>query len=683
MSKTDRKWTNAQLCAINSKERDLLLSAGAGSGKTATLTERVCRLVCDEGVDISRILIVTFTKAAAKELKDRVRSRLEAKIADDPSSTRFSRQIVALEGADISTISSFFLKCIRPYFSELGLPPNFTVADESEIAVLRERTMSDVTDDFFEEGKDSFIVLADTLSSSRDERSFVSLLLSLAGSISAKGLSPETVSEWASSLEENAEHDFFESPHGKIIRDFSLDLISHWEQKITDIIEEIKEDEFVFGKYGVSASCILDDLNGMRRAITRGYADAKDAIENYKLPRLSPIKESDKTDLSVKFSEFKDALSTALKKELKPNYPFTPAEISAAQKETASLLRELSRVIGEFESRLSAEKKWRGVVDYEDMEKFAVKLFVGEDGKATDKARELAKKYDYIFVDEYQDTNRVQDAVFSVLAESAPRFMVGDIKQSIYSFRGAEPSVFTAYRNAYPTLDPNVPGDGGGRRTLFMSDNFRSDPPVIDFVNMMSSYMFPGTTTPFEDGDRLIASKSRGEDHTDQKVELALISKKLPETENEDVTPPDTSKTEADYIAERVAKLLTDEKRSDGSAIKKSDIAILVRSGASASDIEEALTARGISAADLATEEFFEQKEILLSLCILNAIDNPLRDIYLAGALKSPAFGFTVGDLMKLRIGKIGVPLWFCINEYEGNDERLEAKCQKAKAFIS
>ena len=683
MSKTERKWTKAQLYAISSKERDLLLSAGAGSGKTATLTERVCRLVCDEGIDISRILIVTFTKAAAKELKDRVRSRLEAKIAENPSSTRFSRQVVALEGADISTISSFFLKCIRPYFSELGLPPNFGVADEAEIAVLRERIMGDVADDFFEEGKDSFIALADTLSSSKDERSFITVLLSLAGSISAKGLSPETVSEWASSLEEDAEHDFFESPHGKIIRSFSLNFICHWKQTITKLCNEIEEDDFVFGKYGASAACILDDLNGLYQAIIRGYADAKGAIESYKLPRLPQIKEDDKTELSIKFSKSKDELSTAIKKELISKYCLAPDKVSAVQKETSSLLRELSRVIGEFESRLSAEKKRRGVVDYEDMEKFAMKLFVGEDGKSTDEAKELAKKYDYIFVDEYQDTNRVQDAVFSVLAENAPRFMVGDIKQSIYSFRGAEPSVFTAYRNAYPTLDPDKESDEGGRRTLFMSDNFRSDPSVIDFVNMMSDYMFPGTTTPFEDGDRLIASKSRTADHTEHKVEIALISKKLPEPEDDDAQIPDTSKMEADYIAERVAKLLTEEKRSDGSPINKSDIVILVRSGAAASDIEEAMTLRGISAADLATEEFFEQKEILLSLCILNAIDNPLRDIYLAGALKSPAFGFSVGDLMKLRIGKPGVPLWFCIDEYAGDDERLESKCQKAKAFIS
>lgn len=683
MSSSERKWTRAQLYAINSKDGDLLLSAGAGSGKTATLTERVCRLVCEEGADISRILIVTFTKAAAKELKDRVRKRLEAKVAEDPTSNRFSRQIVALEGADISTISSFLLKCIRPYFSELGLPPSFSVADEAEIAVLRDRIMSDVVDDFFEEEKDSFISLADTLSSSKDEGSLVKLLLSLASSVSAKGFSPEVLSGWASSLEKYAEADFFESPHGAVIRGSSLDFLSHFVRETERMRSEIAKDEFVSGKYDESASVIIDDLNALKQAVLRGYAGAKCAIDDYKLPRLPTIKEEDKTELSEKFKGYKDDLSKAIREELKAKYSFSPEEVSEVQKETASLLYELSRVIGEFESRLSAEKKRRGVVDYEDIERFAMKLFVGADGKATDEARELAERYDYIFVDEYQDTNRVQDAVFSALAESAPRFMVGDIKQSIYSFRGAEPSVFTAYRNAYPTADPDGPSSEGEGRTLFMSDNFRSDPTVIDFVNMISEYMFPGTTTPFESGDRLIASKELGPDHTDHKVEIALISKKAPVSEAEDATVPDASKPEADYIAERVAKLLAEEKRSDGSPISKSDIMILVRSGASASDIEEALTLRGITAADLATEEFFAQKEILLALCILNAVDNPLRDIYLAGALKSPAFGFSVGDLMKLRIGKPGVPLWFCINEYDGADERLASKCERAKAFIS
>ena len=318
------------------------------------------------------------------------------------------------------------------------------------------------------------------------------------------------------------------------------------------------------------------------------------------------------------------------------------------QKRTALILRELSRVIGEFSSRFAAEKKERGVVDYEDIEQFARKIFVAPDGTPTDAAYETAKKYDCIFIDEYQDTNRVQDAVFSAIASFIPRFMVGDVKQSIYAFRGAEPSVFTSYRDKMAPIDPACP-DGADKHTLFMSENFRSDGAVIDFANLVSAFMFPGTSTPFDDGDRLICSKTVPDGYTEYPVEVALIEKAADEDGEEDAEneAPDVD-LEAEYIAEKTAKLLTEGRRGDGSPIKEGDVAILLRSFTGAEKIEAALSRRGIRVTDRAAAEFFEQKEILLVLCILNAIDDPLKDIYLAGALKSPVFGFSMDDLLKI-----------------------------------
>ena len=198
-----KNWTPSQLRAINCKERDLLLSAGAGAGKTATLTERVCRLICDGNIcaDVSRMLIVTYTKAAAEELRGRVRAKIEEKLSEDPDSRHLARQIVALGSADISTISSFFLKVIRPYFSDLGLPPSFSVADEAEIAVMKEKIISDVTDDFFDADDDGVIALADALSFAKDENSLGTVILSVANDLAAKGCGAERLDEWASDAE--------------------------------------------------------------------------------------------------------------------------------------------------------------------------------------------------------------------------------------------------------------------------------------------------------------------------------------------------------------------------------------------------------------------------------------------------------------------------------------------------
>ena len=690
MSDAERRWTASQQYAINCTERDLLLSAGAGSGKTATLTERVCRLVTekDDPVDVSRLLIVTFTKAAAEELRQRVRARLEAELDADPSSSRLARQIVSLEGADISTISGFMLRSIRPYFSSLGLPPNFSVADEVAIKVMKDRIMSDTIDDFFDEGTDAFTALCDAISSAKDETSVNDSILDIANRLGAKGFSSEKLADWAEELENSAGGDFFTTPHGKVIRDLTVSFGKHYLAKLENARESLYEDETANKSYGPGAEWLISYAKDLIAIAEKGsYTETRDYIGSYAPPRLGSLKADQKTDLSEEFKALKDEFRDKLNSGRKNYFSYREEDIAGVQKKSAVILRELARVIGEFSSRFAAEKKERGVVDYVDIELFARKIFVNPDGTPTEAARETAKRYDYIFIDEYQDTNKVQDAVFSAIASFIPRFMVGDVKQSIYAFRGAEPSVFTSYRDKMAPADPKSP-DGGSEHTLFMSENFRSDSSVIDFANMISGFMFPGTSTPFEEGDRLICSKSRKEGYTEHPVEIALIDKTVEESEDEEEEEPCDAPEidlEAEYIAERTAEFLTSGRLGDGSPVKEGDIAILIRGVTTADKIASALASRGIRASDRATSEFFEQKEILLVLCLLNAIDNPLKDIYLAGALKSPVFGFTMDELLKIRFGNTDTPLWYCLEKYakEGEDRALAEKCFGAMSFFT
>ncbi len=688
MSNDARKWTAAQRYAIDCGENELLLSAGAGSGKTATLTERVCRLVTDRenGVDVSRLLIVTFTRAAAEELRQRVRARLEAELEANPAERRLARQIVALDGADISTISGFFLKSIRPYFSTLGLPPNFTVADEVEIKVMKDRIMSDTVDDFFDEGTDAFTMLCDAVSSAKNETSVNDSILAIANRLSAKGFSPEKLSDWAAELEEAAGRDFFASSHGSVILDATLSFARHFLAVFEDIRDRVYADRAVAEKYGESADEHAEYAKSLLAAAEEGkYGAVRDVVFSFAPSKLKTLKSAEKTDVSERYKDLKSEFKKRLAKDLVPFFSYEEGDIAAVQRRTAQVLRELSRVIGEFSSRFAAEKKERGLVDYEDIELFARKIFVAPDGSPTEAARETAKKYDYIFIDEYQDTNSIQDSVFSAIASFVPRFMVGDVKQSIYAFRGAEPSVFTSYRDKMPPVDPAEP-DGEDEHTLFMSENFRSDGTVIDFANLVSGFMFPGTSTPFEDGDRLICSKERPEGYAEYPVEIALIEKAATASEDDETEDEDESDfdAEAEYIADSVAKLLTSGRRSDGSAIKEGDVAILLRSSVGADSIASALIRRGIRVTDRAATEFFGQREILLVLSILNAIDDPLKDIYLAGALKSPVFGFSMDDLLKIRLGNTASPLWYCLEKYaaDGEDGEVAEKCSRAAGFI-
>ena len=669
-----RNWTPSQLRAVNCTERDLLLSAGAGAGKTATLTERVCRLVCDENVkaDVSRMLIVTFTKAAAEELRGRVRARIEEALLENPDSRHLSHQMVALGSADISTMSSFFLKVIRPYFSDLGLPPSFKVADEAEIAVMKEKIIADVTDDFFDADDDGVTALADALSSAKDETSLGAVILKIANALSSKGLGAEQLDKWASDAESSAGGDYFDSSFGAFARETILSFTEHYASAFKDTAMRIDADPFLKEKYLENARWHISFIKLLDENTRRGYENARDVASSFSAPRLTGLKSGEKTELSEYFASLKDEFKKALEHDVRPLLRYEAGEISSSLHESAFLIRSLSKIVGEYFARFRAEKARCGVVDYDDVDNFAYRLLVSEDGEPTAAAQKIAKNYDYIFIDEYQDTNSVQDAIFSSVAAFVPRFMVGDVKQSIYAFRGGEPSVFVSYRNRFPVIDPasDFRGDDG---TLFMSENFRSDRPVIDFVNLVSQYMFRATSTPFEDGDRLICKKS-SEGRSLFPCEIALIEKGDDKKEN----------VEAEYIAESVAKLLESGKRADGSPIKGGDVAILVRNGAHALPIEDALKRRGVAAADSAASEFFGQREILLVLCILNSIDNPLRDVYLAGALKSPVFGFSMEDLVRLRIGKRGTPLWFCLDEYvkSGSCTELAKKCVRAISFI-
>ncbi len=698
------KWTQSQNAAIDFSGKGLLLSAGAGSGKTATLTEKVCRMVCDEenGTPISRMIIVTFTRAAAGELRERIASKLTERIAENPSPF-LVRQLIDLESAEISTIHSFFLRAVRPHFSSLGLPPSFKIADESSISVLKERIMADTVDMFFDSYDEDFTALADTLGSSRNEDSINEKLLDIADKMAAKGLGFETMMNWSKSLEEDSKVDFFLSPHGKLLYKDTVDFADHYMKVYGYYEEEILLDSNTAKGYGEAVSSDYQYIKTLGDLLDRGiYEEVRAHLYSYEPQRLSRVKEA--TDLSEGFKEMRNVFKKE-REALAAKYVSSEDAISEVQKKSAVLCRATAGVLAEYFSSFENEKRERGIVDYGDLELYADKIYCEQDGTPTEAALEFSKRFDCIFIDEYQDTNRIQDRVFSALASGMKRFMVGDVKQSIYAFRGSEPSVFTAYREKWPSYSESEDNcSEESEVTLFMNENFRSDSTVTDFVNIVSSYMFTDTATPFEEGDKLVFSrKTESKDYKETKTEVCLVEKPSKkkkadddgekEVSSEDVaadgnaddTLPECA--EAEYVADRISNMINGETLGDGSLIRPSHITVLLRSTTNAHKYVEAIKKRGIPVKDTATTEFFEQSEVLLVLCILNAIDNPLRDVYLAGTMKSPVFDFSVSDMINLldfRNKGEAAPLWYCIEEYleKGTDGELLAKCANLFDFI-
>lgn len=691
----EKKWTPSQSAAIDFSGKGLLMSAGAGSGKTATLTEKVCRLVCDEenGIPISQMIIVTFTRAAAGELRERISKKLTEKINEKPTPF-LVKQLIDLESAEISTILAFFLRAIKPHFSSLGLPPSFTVAEEAAIRVLKEKVMADTVDNFFESNDSEFCALADTLASSRSEDAINGKLLEIADKMASKGLGAEAMAKWASELEQCSDSDYFISPHGKMLKEHTEQFAKHYGTVFSYYNEAFLADESARKSYSNALDADTYFVKILLQLVEEGvYEKVKSHLETYSPARLGSNKTP--TSFSERYKESRDAFKTDVK-ALMSKYSADTESLSAVQKKTAKLCRGAAKVLAEYFAAFENEKKERGTVDYSDLEIYAEKLFCNEDGSPTAAALDFSKNFRCIFIDEYQDTNRVQDRVFSALSHGMKRFMVGDVKQSIYAFRGSEPYVFTSYREKWEELIPSEDTEQSENREaiVFMNENFRSDSTVIDFVNLVSSYMFPHTATPFEEGDKLKASRiCKEENYKASKAEVCIIEKESArkgnaETDDETELSDGYVNYEAEYTADRIEKMLEGETLGDGSLVRPSDVAILLRSFTKAAEFANALKQRGIPVKDMATGEFFEQSEVLLVLCILNAIDNPLRDVYLAGAMKSPVFSFSVDDMIRLldfRNKNSESPLWYCVEAYveEGRDEALREKCKAFAAFLS
>ena len=625
--------TVAQDNAINHSGSDLLISAAAGSGKTRTLVSRVMKHIL-EGKDIRRMLIVTFTRASAAELRVRISSRIGELIKEQPDNTHLPAQLLAAGSADICTIHSFCMKIIRPNFDKLGIDMGFRLGDESEMTILKKQAMDKVIDDFYEaevEDKD-FITVCDCFGSITSDDGLSDSLLELYKKLSSTEKSIELLLH---SSDYNG--GFFDNPYGAYILAHLRRVTEYYCRMYQIIIEEASSYESSRESYYQTLCDEYDSLRSVSDALAApDYATVKRRLHKISFERLKNVKGDcpvDKALIKSVRDGYKDAIT-----DIRESFFLADEDsVKSAFFTNSVLCKAIYRVLRAFEMELENIKRAHSVCDFDDLERYAYRLLYNSDGSLTQIAEELGSQYDDIYVDEYQDTNYLQDKIFSAIARDN-RFLVGDIKQSIYRFRSAEPRIFSDYLKAFTPFGEKR--ENGGGVSLFMSENFRSDEGVIELSNMVSDYMFKNSSgIPYNDSDRLICAK-RAEDRLCEHSEICLIEK----------SPIKEQNAEAEYVAERIKRLL-DEKRekADGTEICPSDIAILLRSGTTRQDYIDALKRRGVYSEYRTDELFFEKSEVLLAVSILNVIDNPARDIYLAGALRSDIFGISLEELIKIR----------------------------------
>lgn len=689
-----RNWTAAQSAAMNTRHKTLLVSAAAGSGKTATLTERIIRSITDPNTpaDISKMLIVTFTRAAADELKSRIFSALSEELAKNPSDRHLSEQLIKLGSAKICTIDAFYLELLRSNFSTLGLSSSFRIADPVELELLGQTVMEDVIDFFYETDND-FPTLVECFTSTRSTGQLADTLLSLYESAASI---PEGIAFFklcAEMLEKDVQNDFLSSLFGEIISTHTAETAEYCLSVFTEACQYFASDSAFCRallpsfEYDRSFCERLIDILGQP---TPNYEEIQKLLDSFSPVRLGRLKAEEATEQSEDLKALRTKLHTKIRNLKKKFYSHSVEQIQFALTDTAHITHQLYAVLQEYQWRMTEEKKRRNLLDFSDIRRYTLELLVEPDGTPTPIAKRYAEQFSDIYIDEYQDVDRVQDLIFSAISRSDNRFMVGDIKQSIYSFRGAEPQVFAEYRTSFPAHDSEA-AKQSDRATIFMSENFRCDENIIRFTNLVCSRIFSVCveSMDYKSADDLVFSKARPyEGYASPKVQVSVLTtateSESTEEEADEEDLPEKQELEAAYIAGEIDRLIRFEKKANGEPILPGDIAVLFRSRAMSSILAQALQARGIQSSESDAEQYFENPDVLMLLCLLNTIDNPHRDIYLTGTLRSLLFDFSMDDLIQIRSGCDDTySLYDALVAYKENENSLGEKCRKFDDFLT
>ena len=652
---TERIWTPAQSDAIREKNRTLLLSAAAGSGKTATLTERVITSITDEEnpTDVSRLLVVTFTNAAAAELRERISQAITDALGRAPGNLRLSRQLLLLPEADICTIDGFCRKLIRDHTAEIGLSPDFRIGDEAEVDCIMRATMEQLVNRAYEGEEEfaseaAFCRFADHLVSSKNESSLIDILCLLYQKTDGFPGGVEFFEKYAAFVSSQIELPPEQTPWGKRLCLDVARFATEYRLAFLACRSAMEGQADAEAKVCPAADGDIAYLDRLSEACEGGYDAIRLCLSDYAPVPLKRLREaSEETD---NFKELR-ARFKAKQKDFSEKFLYTAEEWKPFLTEFSEVTSLLAALMTRFDKLFSEEKRRKNLLSFGDLEHFALSILV-KDGKPTPLAKEIGDAYDAVYIDEYQDVNSVQHSIFEAIAKERNRFMVGDIKQSIYSFRLAEPDIFASLREAFPPL-----AEAGDSPTasIFMSENFRCDETVIRFVNAVFDRLLgvAGESIGYRNEDRLTFSKICEKDYTPTPAVLALFHKEKQNAGDEgDEEKGDEGAVDPEprWVADEIARLLKDQRLANNKPIEPGDIAILLRSTKSRAAVyRDALRELGIPAISEDKDDFFLNPEILLALCLLNTVDNPRRDIYLSGLLLSPLYRFSPEELLMVR----------------------------------
>ncbi|MBR5261180.1 MAG: helicase-exonuclease AddAB subunit AddA [Oscillospiraceae bacterium] len=641
-------FTPGQERAIKARGHSVLVSAAAGSGKTRVLTERLMSYVTDKDNphDIDKFLIITYTRAAAAELKARIIEELGKRAAENPLDANLRRQQNLCYHAQIGTIHSFCTEIIRNNCHLLGISPAFTVMDEDRAQTMKSTILEKLLEERYERIEDDseFALLADTVGAGRDDSRLVQIVLSLHGKMLSHAYPDEWAAQQIAALDIPDDADVAETPWGcEVIASVRAAAEYHAEALDKAAQEILSHDEKIAKAY---YQTFADDALAARdfvRALDEGWDSARAFIPE-KFVSLKALRAYDDVAFQDRVKAVREAYKTAMK-GFSETFAQSCAENIADIRRMAPAARALLTLVIDFDNAFTAEKKRRALMDFSDLEHYACKLLVDRaTGAYTWAANDLSQRYTEIMVDEYQDVNAVQEMIFRAVSRQGQNmFMVGDVKQSIYRFRLADPTIFLGKYDQFSL------GDSG--ELILLQENFRSRKCVLDAANSVFGSIMSRELgeLDYDEEAQLHFGSLAYPEGTDKKCEFVIIDSA---TGDEDT--PDKAETEARYIAERINEMMASREpvyeNGVGRSCRYSDFVLLMRSPSSKGGIfHRVLAEHGIPVDSNLLGGFFESSEVTTAINLLTVIDNPHADVALIAVLRSPLFSFTPDELSNIR----------------------------------
>ena len=673
------KWTEEQKQAIYEKDSNILVAAAAGSGKTAVLVERIINKIINENIDIDKLLVVTFTNAAASEMRERVLNAIYKKIDEEPENEKLQRQITLLNKASICTIDSFCLDVVRNNFFEIDIAPNFRIGDTTEIEILKQDVLEDLFEEKYEAEDKDFTKLINTYTSYKDDTPLKELILKIYTYIQSNPFPEKWLAEKIEmfNLSEKLDEDFAKTIWGQLLLNQVREIVEDAELKL-DAEKQNLAKYPELEKYFLIINDDIEQLE-MLKINLDSWDKAYEIASNIKFKTWVTDK---KITLEAKdiAKSVRDAVKSSLKKVTEKILIFNSKEATEDINDMYDVLKKLENLILEFGQKFEKRKKDKNIVDFSDVEHFALKILLNEDGEPSEIAKKYQEKYEEIAIDEYQDSNLVQEYILTSISRGNNIFMVGDVKQSIYKFRQARPDLFLEKYKTYQTK-ANKGAEDDLKIQLFK--NFRSRKEVLDFSNQIFANIMSEELGElnYTEEEYLNLGANYEDTKQDLKAEIDILltneeedcatEQKASETstlnwketneseddEEEEIERVENIELEAKFVANRIKQLIEnkfqvfDAKRQEKRDIKYKDIVVLLRSTKEPAPIfEKEILNLGMPVFSDSSAEYLESIEIQTIMSLLKIIDNPLQEIPLVAVMRSMIGGFSDNELVEIRL---------------------------------